>query len=77
MKVGIAEHDYNVRLRSAKKFLEAGDKVKLTIIFRGREIMFTDIGQELLMRFSGDLKDISVRARSPRARARPPRARGR
>ena len=77
MKVGIAEHDYNVRLRSAKKFREAGDKVKLTIIFRGREIMFTDIGQELLMRFSGDLKDISVRARSPRARARPSRARGR
>lgn len=61
MKVGIAEHDYNVRLRSAKKFLEAGDKVKLSIMFRGREIMFTEIGQELLTRFAGDLKDLSVR----------------
>lgn len=70
MKVGIAEHDYNVRLRSAKKFLEAGDKVKLSIMFRGREIMFTEIGQELLTRFAGDLKDLSVTEKKPMMQGR-------
>ncbi len=40
-------HDYQVRLRSAQKFLEKGNKVKLTLQFKGREMEFRDIGQDM------------------------------
>ncbi len=54
----IEEHDYQTKLRNAGKFLERGDKVKLTLFFRGREITHADIGQRIIKRFIEDISDI-------------------
>ena len=53
----IDEHDYQTKLNHAKKFLERGDKVKLTLYFRGREITHMDIGEKLIQRFCKDLEE--------------------
>jgi translation initiation factor IF-3 len=55
----IEEHDYGFKLDHARKFLLRGDKVKVTVVFRGREIAHLDFGKEVLDRFSNDLLDIS------------------
>ena len=54
----IKEHDYQTKLRSAIKFLERGDKVKLTMFFRGREITHLDLGKRVLNRFIEDIIDL-------------------
>jgi len=51
----IEEHDYQTKLNHARRFLEKGNKVKLTLFFRGREITHMDIGQKMIQRFVGDL----------------------
>lgn len=56
----IREHDYQTKLRSAVKFLTRGDKVKLTMFFRGREITHIELGQQILNRFVQDLTDIAM-----------------
>ncbi len=53
----IAENDYNIKLNSAISFLSEGDKVKVTIRFRGREMLHRDIGIELLKKFSHSLEE--------------------
>ena len=55
----IEDHDYNFKLDHARKFLIRGDRVKATIVFRGREIAHLDFGKKLLDRMSGDLADLS------------------
>ncbi|MGQ9819754.1 MAG: translation initiation factor IF-3 [Candidatus Kapaibacteriales bacterium] len=52
-------HDFNFKVRHAREFLLDGNKVKGTVIFRGREIMHQEIGEELLNRFVEELNDIS------------------
>ncbi|MBE0364074.1 translation initiation factor IF-3 [Pseudoalteromonas ulvae UL12] len=56
---GTDDGDYNVKLRSLRKFLEGGDKAKITIRFRGREMAHQEIGIALLNRIKTDLEDIS------------------
>jgi len=51
----IEEHDYQTKLTHARRFLEKGNKVKLTLFFRGREITHMDIGEKVIGRFIGDL----------------------
>jgi translation initiation factor IF-3 len=53
----IEEHDYQTKLRNARKFVERGDKVKLTLFFRGREITHADLGQKIVQRFIEDISD--------------------
>ncbi len=55
----IKEHDYQTKLRSAVKFLERGDKVKLTMYFRGREMAHIDLGKRILARYGQDLADLA------------------
>jgi translation initiation factor IF-3 len=55
----IEEHDFNTKLRNARKFLEKGDKVKASIRFKGRAITHKEIGQRVLERFSEACADIS------------------
>ena len=50
-------HDYDVKMRSVLKFLEEGDKVKVTLRFRGRELAHQDLGLALLQRVSADVGD--------------------
>ncbi len=57
---GTDEGDYQVKLRNLRKFLEAGDKAKITIRFRGREMAHQEIGIELLNRIKGDLEELAV-----------------
>lgn len=61
LKLGlkIDEHDYNVKLRQAREFLSNSNKVRVRLKFRGREVIYTDRGREVLMRFAKDLEDIS------------------
>jgi translation initiation factor IF-3 len=55
MRPGIDEHDYQVKLRAMHRFFEEGDKVKVTLRFRGREMAHQDIGVDLLKRVQEDL----------------------
>lgn len=58
MRPKIDEHDYQVKLRSALRFLQEGNRVKVIVRFRGRELAFQERGQELLRRIIEDLKDV-------------------
>jgi len=55
----IEEHDYQTKLRNAIKFLERGDMVKLTLMFRGREMKYTELGKRILERFVEDVSDVA------------------
>ena len=70
MRYKIEEHDYNVRLSHAKRFLESGDKVKATIMFRGREIQHSNLAEELLQRMATDLKDLAEIQQAPKKEGR-------
>lgn len=59
IRPGTEEHDYQVKMRNARRFLENGDKVKVSMRFRGREMAHQDIGLELLMRMKEELAEIS------------------
>merc|ERR1711991_266204 len=63
---GTDEGDYQVKLRNLRRFLEGGDKAKVTIRFRGREMAHQDIGIDLLNRVKGDLEDIATCESFPR-----------
>src|SRR5699024_4436260 len=56
---GIGDHDFNTKLRNARKFLEKGDKVKASVRFRGRAITHKDLGREVLERLAEEVKDIA------------------
>ena len=61
MRPGIDEHDYQVKMRAVRKFLEHGDKVKMTIRFRGREMAHQNLGMKVLDRVRDDLgEDIKI-----------------
>ncbi|TLP47232.1 MULTISPECIES: translation initiation factor IF-3 [Cohaesibacter] len=55
MRPNIDTHDYEVKMRSANRFLDAGDKVKFTLRFRGREMAHQNLGMELLRKVKGEL----------------------
>ncbi len=55
----IGEHDYNVKLNNIKRFIGDGNKVKITLKFRGRELSHKEIGEKLLQRLLEDTKDIA------------------
>lgn len=59
IRPGIEAHDYNVKMRNARRFLEEGNKVKVTMRFRGREMAHQDIGRDLLERMKQELSDVS------------------
>ena len=51
-------HDYNFKLKNAQKFLSKGDKVKFTIRFKGRELMHSNLGHDLMNRIQEDIKSV-------------------
>lgn len=65
MRYKIEEHDYKVRINQALRFLNAGDKVKATVIFRGREIQHTNLAIELLNKMAKDLENLAEIQQSP------------
>ena len=58
MSYKIGTHDYDVRLKAAKKFLKQGNRVKATVMFRGREVQHDNLGVDLLVRLADDLEEI-------------------
>lgn len=64
------EHDYQVKIRQAREFLEEGHKIKVTIVFRGREIAHREIGHKQLQDMIQELKDVAVVEQSPRMEGR-------
>lgn len=67
---GTDEGDYQVKLRNAIRFLEDNDKVKVTLRFRGREMLHQDIGRRLLERVRDDLAELSQVEQFPRLEGR-------
>ena len=59
MRPAIDDHDYDVKMRSIKRFFEEGDKVKVTLRFRGREMAHQQLGMQVLQRVKGDLEPIA------------------
>ncbi|HWB48669.1 MAG TPA: translation initiation factor IF-3 [Stellaceae bacterium] len=66
----IDDHDYDVKMRSMLKFIGEGDKVKVTMRFRGRELAHQEIGMDVLMRVKGDLDAIAKVEQFPRMEGR-------
>ncbi len=59
------EHDFTVKVNHAKRFLEKGHKVLVTMVFRGRESVHIDLGKELLLRFAKSLEDCAKLEKEP------------
>lgn len=70
IRPAIEEHDYNVKMKAARKFLQNGDKVKVTMRFRGREIAHQNIGMDLLKRMQEELADIGKVESEPKFEGR-------
>lgn len=66
LRPGIEEHDFNVKFKNAVRFLEDGDKVKVTIMFRGRELSHPELGEVLLNKMAAQLKEKAVVERQPK-----------
>ena len=67
---GIEEHDYQVKMRAINRFLEEGDKVKLTLRFRGREMAHHELGSKILDRVQEDLDSIAKVEQFPKLEGR-------
>jgi translation initiation factor IF-3 len=70
MRPGIDDHDYQVKMRSVRRFLEDGDKVKMTIRFRGREMVHMELGAKVLDRIRADIDAIAKVEQTPRTEGR-------
>ena len=70
MRPTIEEHDYQVKLKKAKQFLDSDDKVKFSIRFRGREMAHQQVGREVMERLKGDLQDMAKIELEPKMEGR-------
>src|SRR6202045_706966 len=70
LRPSIDDHDYAVKMRSMNKFIEEGDKVKVTMRFRGRELAHQELGMNVLMRVKEDLDEIAKVEQFPRMEGR-------
>ncbi len=70
LRPGIDDHDYDVKMRAMKKFLGEGDKVKVTLRFRGREMAHQELGAQLLDRVRKDLNELTKIEQYPRMEGR-------
>ena len=70
IKPKIDEHDLATKSRQAQRFLEEGDKVKLTVMFRGREMAHPDIGRDLLLQLAEQLASVGLVEQPPRLEGR-------
>ncbi len=66
MSPGIDTNDFNTKMHSAMKFLKDGNRVKVTVRFRGREMAHTDIGEQLLIRFGEGCAEVATLEKKPK-----------
>jgi len=67
---GTDEGDYQIKLRNLKRFIDHGDKVKVTLRFRGREMAHQELGAQMLKRVEGDLSEIGIVEQFPKLEGR-------
>ena len=67
---GMDDHDYDVKMRNLNRFIEEGNKVKVTLRFRGREMAHQELGMELLKRVEADMEGLVVVEQFPRMEGR-------
>lgn len=70
VRPNIDSHDFEHKIKNARSFLEKGDKVKFTLMFRGREMMHSDLGFEVMKRVQESLEDIALADKSPQQEGR-------
>jgi translation initiation factor IF-3 len=70
LRPNIDDHDYDVKMRAATNFLDEGDKVKVTMRFRGREMMHQDLGMNVLMRVKEQLDPLAKVEQTPQLEGR-------
>jgi len=70
LRPGTDTHDYNFKIKNAKKFITKGDKVKFTVKFKGREMQHVDLGKNLMKRIIEDIKDIGKVETQPKFEGR-------
>ena len=70
LRPGTETHDYNFKIKNAKKFITKGDKVKFTVKFKGREMQHVELGKDLMKRIIEDTKDISKVETQPKFEGR-------
>ena len=70
IRPGIEKHDYEVKMRNARRFIDSGDKVKVTLRFRGREMAHQDLGIQVLERIRDDLEEIAKVEQMPKMEGR-------
>ena len=70
MRPNIDDHDYEVKMRAMKRFIEEGDKVKVTLRFRGRELAHGELGMRLLQRVQADVAETAKVEQHPRMEGR-------
>jgi translation initiation factor IF-3 len=64
------EHDYDFKVKNVRRFLEEGNKARVTIMFRGREITHKEIGQQILQDVANDVKEVGIIEQAPRQEGR-------
>lgn len=70
MRPAIEEHDYNTKMRHIHEFIRVGDKVKVTIPFRGREMMYQDLGMKVATRIIADTEEVAKLESAPKMEGR-------
>ncbi len=70
MRPSIEDHDFDVKVKNARRFLEEGDKVKCTMVFRGREIVHAPLAQQTLSKLAELVSDVGAVERVPRVEGR-------
>jgi translation initiation factor IF-3 len=70
MRPGIEDHDFDFKVKHARRFLEEGNKVKLTMMFRGRQLAYPEIGKQVLSRAAEVVADVGKVESEPRLEAR-------
>lgn len=70
MRPKIETHDFEFKLKHARKFIEDGNKVKVTVLFKGREMVHKEFGNTLLERLTAELEDIAKVERAPQMEGR-------
>lgn len=70
LRINIEEHDFQVKAKNAQRFLQDGDKIKVTVMFRGREITHADLGRNLCLKLANQLAEIGNVERLPKVEGR-------
>ena len=70
MSPGIGDNDFNTKLKNGQKFLAEGNRLKVTVRFRGREMAHTNIGEQLLTNFAAQCSDLATMDKNPKLEGR-------